>query len=99
MYCMRYFVPLLLLPFPDAPPIFVILFLVSFFLHQKPCIYCTLLLIALFSSTCYWGQGRCWIDLHQSRLFDVRQDSNATFGQGDGWWNYKVTLPIGQLNA
>jgi hypothetical protein len=59
-------------------------------------IYCTLLLIALFSSTCYWGQGRCWIDLQQNRLFDVRQDSNATFGQGEGWWNWKITLPIGQ---
>ncbi|GAA5794980.1 hypothetical protein HPULCUR_000330 [Helicostylum pulchrum] len=59
-------------------------------------IYCTLLLIALFSSTCYWGQGRCWIDLQQNRLFDVRSDSNATFGQGEGWWNWKITLPIGQ---
>ncbi|CAO3638534.1 unnamed protein product [Cunninghamella blakesleeana] len=86
MYCMRYFVPLLLLPFPDAPPIFVILFLISFFLHQKPCFILFNLLL---------GTRKCWIDLHQTRLFDVRPNSNATFGQGEGWWNYKLTLPIG----
>ncbi|RUP45451.1 hypothetical protein BC936DRAFT_148172 [Jimgerdemannia flammicorona] len=68
MYCMRWFIPLLLLPFPNAPPIFTLLFLVSFFLHQRPCVYCTILLVALFTSTCYWGAGRCWLDLNNMNL-------------------------------
>ncbi|KAI9279769.1 hypothetical protein BY458DRAFT_501635 [Sporodiniella umbellata] len=96
MYCMRYFAPLFLLPFPDAPPFFVVLSLISFFLHQKPCIYCVFLLLALFSSTCYWGQGRCWVDLQQPHWLDARENSTATFGQGEGWWNWKLTLLNGQ---
>ncbi|KAI9281763.1 hypothetical protein BC943DRAFT_329532 [Umbelopsis sp. AD052] len=94
MYCMRYFVPLLLLPFPDSPPIFVLLFLISFFLHQKPCIYCTLLLFALFSSTCFWGQGRCWVGLNGMKLFDVH-------GMAADKWNpqWKIPLPIGTFGS
>ncbi|GES88512.1 hypothetical protein GLOIN_2v1617799 [Rhizophagus clarus] len=37
----------------------------SYFLHQRPCVYCTILLLALFSSTCYWGQGRCCLIIYQ----------------------------------
>ena len=54
MWCTRWFLPLLLLPFPTAPPYFLLLFLFSLILHAKPCFYCVILLAALFLSSCYW---------------------------------------------
>ena len=54
MWCTRWFLPLLLLPLPTAPPYFLILFLFSLTLHAKPCFYCIVLLSTLFISSCYW---------------------------------------------
>ncbi|EGO02825.1 hypothetical protein SERLA73DRAFT_176227 [Serpula lacrymans var. lacrymans S7.3] len=54
MWCTRWFLPLLLLPLPTAPPYFLLLFLFSLGLHAKPCFYCVILLAALFLSSCYW---------------------------------------------
>ncbi|ORY05318.1 hypothetical protein K493DRAFT_171559, partial [Basidiobolus meristosporus CBS 931.73] len=55
MECLKWFIPLFLLPQPSASPYFIYLFLLSYLLHSKPCIYCTILLLALLGSTCYWG--------------------------------------------
>ncbi|KAK0207440.1 hypothetical protein IW262DRAFT_1420080 [Armillaria fumosa] len=52
--CTRWFLPLLLLPMPTAPPYFLLLFLLSFILHAKPCFYCVILITSLFISSCYW---------------------------------------------
>ncbi|KAF9478725.1 hypothetical protein BDN70DRAFT_835600 [Pholiota conissans] len=54
MWCTRWFLPLLLLPLPTAPPYFLILFLLSLTIHAKPCFYCIVLLTTLFISSCYW---------------------------------------------
>ncbi|KAK2461724.1 hypothetical protein APHAL10511_006187 [Amanita phalloides] len=54
MWCTRWFLPLLLLPLPTAPPLFLLLFLCSLTLHARPCFYCILLLSSLFLSSCYW---------------------------------------------
>ncbi|CAA7260003.1 unnamed protein product [Cyclocybe aegerita] len=54
MWCTRWFLPLLLLPLPTAPPYFLILFLLSLTMHAKPCFYCIVLLTTLFISSCYW---------------------------------------------
>lgn len=54
MYCLRSFIILLFLPFPLAPPLLTFLFFVAFYLRKRPCVYCTILLIALFSATCHW---------------------------------------------
>ncbi|KJA29358.1 hypothetical protein HYPSUDRAFT_211239 [Hypholoma sublateritium FD-334 SS-4] len=54
MWCTRWYLPLLLLPLPTAPPYFLLLFLVSITIHAKPCFYCIILLTTLFISTCYW---------------------------------------------
>ena len=35
-------------------------------------VYCTILLLALFSSTCYWGQGRCWLDTNHGHFLETR---------------------------
>ncbi|PPQ67378.1 hypothetical protein CVT25_005957 [Psilocybe cyanescens] len=52
--CTRWFLPLLLLPLPTAPPYFLVLFVVSLTLHAKPCFYCIVLLTTLSVSSCYW---------------------------------------------
>ncbi|KIJ68809.1 hypothetical protein HYDPIDRAFT_81865, partial [Hydnomerulius pinastri MD-312] len=52
--CTRWFLPLLLLPLPTAPPYFLVLFLFTLALHARPCFYCVILLAALFLSSCYW---------------------------------------------
>ncbi|THU90749.1 hypothetical protein K435DRAFT_830088 [Dendrothele bispora CBS 962.96] len=54
MWCTRWFLPLLLLPLPTAPPYFLVLFLLSLVMHAKPCFYCIILLGTLFLSSCYW---------------------------------------------
>jgi len=54
MWCTRWFLPLLLLPLPTAPPYFLVLFVFSFTLLAKPCFYCIVLLTTLFVSSCYW---------------------------------------------
>ncbi|KAJ7596614.1 hypothetical protein C8J56DRAFT_917882 [Mycena floridula] len=54
MWCTRWFIPLLLLPLPTAPPYLLLLFLVSLIIHAKPCFYCIILLTTLFWSSCYW---------------------------------------------
>ncbi|PPQ78193.1 hypothetical protein CVT26_007570 [Gymnopilus dilepis] len=54
MWCTRWFLPLLLLPLPTAPPYFLVLFLFSLTMHAKPCFYCIVLLTTLFVSSCYW---------------------------------------------
>ncbi|KAH8988222.1 hypothetical protein EDB92DRAFT_2068877 [Lactarius akahatsu] len=54
MWCTRWFIPLLILPLPSAPPFFLILFLISMIIHARPCFYCIILLTALFLSSCYW---------------------------------------------
>ncbi|KAJ7630457.1 hypothetical protein FB45DRAFT_915550 [Roridomyces roridus] len=54
MWCTRWFLPLLLLPLPTAPPYFLVLFLLALFIQSKPCFYCIVLLVTLFFSSCYW---------------------------------------------
>ncbi|TBU34843.1 hypothetical protein BD311DRAFT_793190 [Dichomitus squalens] len=54
MWCTRWYLPLVLLPMPIAPPYFLLLFLFSTTMHARPCFYCMVLLTAMFMSTCYW---------------------------------------------
>jgi phosphoribosyl-AMP cyclohydrolase len=56
------YLPLLLLPLPlSLSPVHLILLLSLTYLLNRPCIYCSLLLIILFASSCYWSD-RCLID-------------------------------------
>ncbi|KAH9921415.1 uncharacterized protein B0H18DRAFT_1020958 [Fomitopsis serialis] len=54
MRCTRWYLPLVLLPFPIASPYFLWLFIFSTTLHARPCFYCIVLLSALFMTSCYW---------------------------------------------
>lgn len=56
------YIPLLLLPLPlSLSPINFVILLAFTYLLNRPCLYCSLLLIILFSTSCYWSQ-RCLID-------------------------------------
>ncbi|ETN43852.1 uncharacterized protein HMPREF1541_10983 [Cyphellophora europaea CBS 101466] len=60
MYCLRTFLPLLLLPLPlSLSPIHLATFLLLTYILARPCSYCSFLLVILFASSCYWS-GRCF---------------------------------------
>ncbi|CDO70897.1 hypothetical protein BN946_scf184829.g5 [Trametes cinnabarina] len=54
MWCTRWYLPLLLLPFPIAPPFYLLLWIFSISLHARPCFYCMALLSTMYVSLCYW---------------------------------------------
>ncbi|KAF8342325.1 uncharacterized protein EI90DRAFT_3116276 [Cantharellus anzutake] len=54
MWCTRWYLPLLILPFSRASPLFLVAFLFSLTLQARPCVYCVVLLVALAQSSCYW---------------------------------------------
>lgn len=58
MYCLRTFLPLLLLPLPlSLSPLHLTTLLLITYLLNRPCVYCTLLLVILFASECAWRGG------------------------------------------
>lgn len=61
MYCLRTFLPLLLLPLPlSLSPVHLTALLILTYILNRPCIYCSFLLIILFGSSCAWQGGRCF---------------------------------------
>jgi hypothetical protein len=57
------YLPLLLLPLPlSLSPVHLILLLLLTYILNRPCIYCSFLLIILFASSCHWS-SRCFFDL------------------------------------
>ncbi|KAL1952285.1 hypothetical protein VTO73DRAFT_1434 [Trametes versicolor] len=54
MWCTRWYLPLLLLPFPIASPFYLILWIFSITMHARPCFYCMALLSTMYISLCYW---------------------------------------------
>jgi len=78
--CTRWFLPLLILPLPTASPSFLLVFLLSLILHARPCFYCILLLIALFTSSCYWQPvpTLSLLERHPSVLASLTNDTLAS---------------------
>jgi hypothetical protein len=93
--------PLLFIP-TNASPIFIFLFFVCTYFLNRPCVYCSFLLLVLFASSCHWSD-HCFFDF-SSNWFEPRQHASAisneminssamanqTFGQ--------VSLYLGALN-
>ncbi|TQW06153.1 Bladder cancer-related BC10-like protein [Cordyceps javanica] len=62
MFCL--WLPLLFIP-TNASPAFIFLFFVcTYFLH-RPCVYCSILLIILFLTSCNWSD-RCFFDYNSN---------------------------------
>lgn len=67
MYCIRSYIPLLLLPLPlSLSPIHLTTLLILTYILNRPCIYCSFLLVILFASSCHWS-GRCFFDFSISK--------------------------------
>lgn len=59
------YLPLLLLPLPlSLSPVHLILLIVLIYILNRPCIYCSFLLVILLASSCHWS-NRCFINFSQ----------------------------------
>ncbi|KAM5343191.1 hypothetical protein ACJ41O_014157 [Fusarium nematophilum] len=61
MFCLRSWLPLLFIP-TNASPAFIFLFFVCTYFLNRPCVYCSILLLILFLTSCNWSD-RCFFDL------------------------------------
>lgn len=78
MYCLRWWIPLFLLPFPRTSPLFLVLFLFSFALHSQPCIYCALILTGLFTTSSNWYGPSSTIVPHSAANSTISATSSNT---------------------
>ncbi|KAL6901190.1 bladder cancer-related protein BC10 domain-containing protein [Trichoderma evansii] len=61
MFCLRSWLPLLFIP-TNASPAFILLFFICTYFLNRPCVYCSVLLLILFLTSCNWSD-RCFFDL------------------------------------
>jgi len=95
MFCLRSWLPLLFIP-TNASPLFVVSFFFLTYFLNRPCVYCSVLLLVLFISSCYWSD-HCFFDLH-SNWFEPRHlsfplaNSNVHSQSAPDTTNSTVTL-------
>ena len=70
--------PLLFIP-TNASPIFIFLFFICTYFLNRPCVYCSFLLLILFASSCHWSD-HCFFDF-SSNWFEPRGPGNETLDQ------------------
>ena len=66
--------PLLFIP-TNASPAFIFLFFVCTYFLNRPCVYCSFLLLILFLTSCNWSD-RCFFDF-SSNWFQPRPPATA----------------------
>ncbi|KAJ9429602.1 bladder cancer-related protein BC10-domain-containing protein [Fusarium oxysporum] len=54
MFCLRSWLPLLFIP-TNASPAFIFLFFICTYFLNRPCVYCSILLLILFLTSCNWS--------------------------------------------
>jgi len=74
MFCLRSWLPLLFIP-TNASPIFIFLFFLCTYFLNRPCVYCSFLLLILFASSCHWSD-HCFFDF-SSNWFEPRSYSTS----------------------
>ncbi|RFU82098.1 hypothetical protein TARUN_100 [Trichoderma arundinaceum] len=80
MFCLRSWLPLLFIP-TNASPAFIFLFFICTYFLNRPCVYCSVLLLILFLTSCNWSD-RCFFDLG-SNWFLPRPAAPAQFSPPD----------------
>ncbi|KFH48499.1 hypothetical protein ACRE_006950 [Hapsidospora chrysogenum ATCC 11550] len=75
MFCLRSWLPLLFIP-TNASPAFIFLFFVCTYFLNRPCVYCSLLLLVLFFTSCNWSD-RCFFDFGSADWFASRHPITA----------------------
>ncbi|KAK1761540.1 bladder cancer-related protein BC10-domain-containing protein [Echria macrotheca] len=79
MFCLRSWLPLLFIP-TNASPSFIFLFFICTYFLNRPCLYCSFLLLILFVTSCNWSE-RCFFDF-SSNWFQPRSVTHTHLGPG-----------------
>ncbi|KAK3356786.1 hypothetical protein B0T25DRAFT_589272 [Lasiosphaeria hispida] len=82
MFCLRSWLPLLFIP-TNASPSFIFLFFVCTYFLNRPCLYCSFLLLILFMTSCNWSE-RCFFDFG-SNWFQPRPGGSFISLPAAGW--------------
>ncbi|KAK3372969.1 bladder cancer-related protein BC10-domain-containing protein [Lasiosphaeria ovina] len=82
MFCLRSWLPLLFIP-TNASPAFIFLFFVCTYFLNRPCVYCSFLLLILFLTSCNWSD-RCFFDFN-SNWFQSRPGGSFIYLPISGW--------------
>ncbi len=91
MYCLRTYIPLLLLPLPlSLSPVHLTTLLILTYILNRPCIYCSFLLLILFGSSCAWQGGRCFWSVDTDFLYGASNETAAAtaINENLGWAAY-----------
>jgi Bladder cancer-related protein BC10 len=107
MYCLRTYIPLLLLPLPlSLSPVHLTTLLILTYILNRPCIYCSFLLLVLFGSSCAWQGGRCFWSVDTDFLYGTSNETAAAsvINENLGWAAYFLprlytTPPQAQLQS
>lgn len=78
----RSWLPLLFIP-TNASPAFIFLFFVCSYFLNRPCVYCSILLLILFITSCNWSD-RCFFDF-SSNWFQSRASTTLPSGAHFGY--------------
>ncbi|AEO71014.1 6dfc910b-d20e-4c9e-bda3-7c4b2e55bd50 [Thermothielavioides terrestris] len=82
MFCLRSWLPLLFIP-TNASPAFIFLFFLCTYFLNRPCFYCSFLLLILFLTSCNWSD-RCFLDLG-SNWFQPRTAGSYVYVPVSAW--------------
>lgn len=88
--------PLLFIP-TNASPSFIFLFFVCTYFLNRPCVYCSFLLLILFLTSCNWSD-RCFFDFSSNWFLPRPAGSNIYFLGGGSSAANTTQLP-GDLDA
>ncbi|KAI6781600.1 bladder cancer-related bc10 [Emericellopsis cladophorae] len=91
MFCLRSWLPLLFIP-TNASPAFILLFFIGTYFLNRPCVYCSLLLLILFCTSCVWSD-QCLFDRDTSQWFHPRPGSSADMGASSPYLGHETILP------
>ncbi|KAK3684082.1 bladder cancer-related protein BC10-domain-containing protein [Podospora appendiculata] len=89
MFCLRSWLPLLFIP-TNASPSFIFLFFLCTYFLNRPCVYCSFLLLILFLTSCNWSD-RCFFDFG-SNWFEPRPGGSFLYLPVPGWKDSDGTL-------
>jgi hypothetical protein len=81
--------PLLFIP-TNASPIFILLFFVCTYFLNRPCVYCSFLLLILFASSCHWSD-HCFFDFSSTSGFFVSPPSTSYLASNFSSSNGNIT--------
>ncbi|KAK4198688.1 bladder cancer-related protein BC10-domain-containing protein [Triangularia verruculosa] len=84
MFCLRSWLPLLFIP-TSASPAFIFLFFVCTYFLNRPCVYCSFLLLILFLTSCNWSD-HCFFDFG-SNWFQPRLPASYIYLPTVPGWN------------